>query len=203
MAQGYLQEQRKKFYTARILNLTYGSQSIREIRKRQVNAIFSQAESEVTVPLSPESYRFLGAALYWAEGTKKYGLEITNSDPLLIVFMVEWFSKMFGVPPQDMRAWLNIYPQQDDNDLKRFWSEVTGIPYSRFGKSFVKPISKGYKKNNLYYGTIKVRVPKSTDYKIKLLGWLRAALKGDQKQVKQLEERWKRLRDVEKPINLQ
>ena len=88
-----------------------------------------------------------GTALYWAEGTKGKNFTVTNSDPLLIAFMVGWFKETFKISPKTFKARLNIYPQQSEIAIKKFWSDLTSIPIKNFGKTFVKPVSKGYKKN--------------------------------------------------------
>jgi hypothetical protein len=69
--------------------------------------------------------------------------------------MVRWLKRVFGISPNFLKAWLNIYPQQNELELKQFWSQLTGIPLENFGKSYIKPPNKNYKKNTLYYGTIK------------------------------------------------
>jgi len=195
-------EHRERLYTARIRNMSLGSKSNSERRRREVETIIESAKKETSSSLSSEAYRLLGAALYWAEGSKGGAIEIANSDPLLILFMTHWFSDMFAVSSTTFRAWLNIYPQQDDKELKRFWSSLTGIPLSQFGKSFVKPPSRGVKKNNLYYGTIKVRVPKSTDNKHRIYGWIAGALRQHEKKSEAIQRRWAHLRSIEKPVNL-
>lgn len=188
-----------RLYTNRIKNMVRGPNSYHERRREEVTSIIKIAASEIK-ELSPAAYKLLGVGIYWGEGTKKGMAQITNSDPLLIAFMTKWFSAMFNVPVESFKAFLNIYPQQSEKEIKEFWSELTGIPISRFGRSFIKPRSKGYKKNTLYYGTIKITVPKSTDMKHKISGWLIGALK-DQDSVKVLE-RWKSLKEVERPANL-
>ncbi|MDP2651940.1 MAG: hypothetical protein Q8O94_02285 [bacterium] len=193
---------RERLYTARIRNMSLGSQSNKERRKREIEAIVKSAKEEISLPLSSSAFRLLGAALYWAEGSKGGAIQITNSDPLLILFMTHWFADVFNVSPKTFKVWLNIYSHQNDKTLKQFWSSLTGIPVSRFGKSFVKPISKGIKKNNLYYGTVKMRVPKSTDNKHRIYGWIQGALRPYEKESKALQRKWTHLRDIEKPVNL-
>jgi transposase-like protein len=192
---------RERLYTARIKKMYLGPQSNKERRRREIETIIESAKEEISIPLSSDAYRFLGAALYWAEGSKGGAIEITNSDPLLILFMTRWFTNVFKVSPATLKAWLNIYPQQNDKALKRFWFSLTGIPVSRFGKSFVKPISKNIKKNNLYYGTIKIRVPKSTDNKHRIYGWIQGALRPYKKESEAIQGKWIRLRNIEKPVN--
>lgn len=116
--------------------------------------------------------------------------------------MVRWFEKIFGVPPQNLKAKLNIYPQQNELEIKQFWSRLTGIPLENFGKSFIKPPNKGYKKNNLYYGTIKVRVPKGTDTRHRVFGWVKAVLKEIAPKVELTQKEWRSLKEVRRPVNI-
>src|SRR3989344_5227472 len=189
--------QKKKFYTNQILNLARGAQSQKERRLREIAEIVKNAKSEISSSISLESYRLFGAALYWAEGNKKNNLGITNSDPYLILFMVKWFEKVLGASPKkDLKAHLNIYPQQNEQGIKQFWSELTGIPLENFGKTFVKPLNKNYKKNNLYYGTIKIGVPKSANKVHQIFGWIKAVLEDLEPKVKKIENKWGHLKDV-------
>lgn len=192
-------EHRERLYTKRISVLALGAPSQKERRKHEIEKIVTAAKEEITVPLPPDVFRMLGAALYWAEGTKSKNFEITNSDPLLIVFMVRWFAITFNLSPTTFKPCLNIYPQQDEAELKRFWSDLTGIPVMNFNKSFVKPVNKGYKKNNLYYGTIKIRVPKGTDMKWKVYGWIKGALQDFEPKIQSVERKWASLKSVERP----
>jgi hypothetical protein len=197
------EEHRGRLYTKQVEFLSHGMASQKERRKKQIESIVLEARKEISTPLSPETYRLLGAALYWAEGSKTNGFEITNSDPVLILFMVDWFEKVFQIPRTSLRVSMNIYRQQNEPDLKKFWSEITGIPLQNFGKAFVKPENKGYKKNNLYYGTVKVRVPKGTDMRIQVFGWIQSALQEFSPTIESAQLRWSHLREVQRPpVNL-
>lgn len=195
-------EHKKRFYTRQIQFLSMGPQSQRERRRREVDKIINEAALEIKLPFSLNSYRLLGAFLYWAEGSKKDRLKITNSDPHIILFMVRWLKDVFNIHPSNLRAWLNIYPQQKGEEIKKFWSELTGIPFENFGKSYVKPLNKGYKKNNLYYGTIRVEVPKSVNIKHRIFGWIKAALVDIESETELVTQRWQRLSGIKRPVNL-
>jgi len=195
-------DQRKRLYTNTILNLTLGAPSQKERRKREIAEIIKEAEKEIKIPLFWDAYQLIGAALYWAEGSKTNKFEVTNSDPHFILFMVKWFERVFEVSPEDLKACLNIYPQQNENKIKKFWSQLTGIPLDNFGKSFVKPPNKGYKKNNLYYGTMKIRVPKGTDMRHRVFGWIKAVLQDVDSQTELVQKEWKSLKEVPRPVNL-
>lgn len=193
---------KKRLYTKQVLYLSFGSKSQRERRKREVEKIIAQATEEIQLPIASDAYRLMGAALYWAEGGKSSRIQIVNSDPHLILFMTRWFKRIFKIPTNNLRAWLNIYPQQNDLEIKKFWSELTNIPLENFGKSYVKPLSSGYKKNNLYYGTIRVEVPKSTDMKHKIFGWVKAALFDIEPETKLVQRNWQKLTGTLRPVNL-
>ncbi len=197
------EEQKKRLYIKNTLALNTGYYSQKERRAREVAEIIKNAGKEISDFISLESYRLFGAALYWAEGNKKNSLGITNSDPYLILFMVKWFERVLGASPKkDLKAHLNIYPQQNEQDIKQFWSQLTGIPLKNFGKSFVKPLSKNYKKNNLYYGTIKVKVHKGTDRRHRIFGWIKKVLKDITPRTELIQQEWRKLTEVSRAINL-
>ena len=120
----------------------------------------------------------------------------------MILFFVRWLKKVFNIKPLTLKATLNLYKQQDEAKIKSFWSDLTKIPVKNFNKTYFKPVNKGYKKNNLYYGTLRLYVPKSTDLKYKLMGWLQALLKDMQIDVKSVQQRWIKLRETKRAVNL-
>lgn len=197
-----LPEHRERLYTKQIQILSRGPQSQRERRLREVEQIIKEAEKEIQVPLAFETYRLMGVALYWAEGSKGRRFQMTNSDPYLILFTVRWIESVFKILAKNLRARLNIYPQQNEIKIKKFWSDLTGIPLENFGKSYIKPLSKGYKKNNLYYGTIRIEIPKSADLQYRLLGWLKTAFKDIDPKIQLTEKRWRLLKKTSRPVNL-
>ncbi len=193
-------EHRKRLYTKQIEILSKGPRSSHERRKREVEEIIKNAENEIKLPLDYNTYRLFGTALYWAEGDKTTGFSIANSDPFLIKFIVQWMCDIFNIKPNYLKAHLNIYPQQDEKEIKKFWSDITGIPIENFGKSFIKPVSKGYKKNTLYYGTIKLRLRKGTDSRHRVFGWVNAVLKNTKTEINEIERKWHKLKtDYKRP----
>ena len=116
--------------------------------------------------------------------------------------MVKWLEKVFEIHPTRLKVNLNIYSQQNDQDSKQFRSQLTGIPFENFGTSFVKPPKKGYKKNNLYYGTIKIRVSRGTDFRHQVYEWIKAALQDIAPDVNLIQKEWKSLKEVPRPVNI-
>ena len=62
------------------------------------------------------------------------------------------------------------------------------------GKSFIKPVSKGYRKNKLYYGTIRIRVYKGTDFRHQVFGWINGVLKDMEVEIDEIEKKWHKLK---------
>ncbi len=196
------EEQKERLYTKQIMILSRGPQSQKERRKKEIKEIEKNASREIQVPLTFEAFRLFGAALYWAEGDKGRAFKITNSDPNLILFMVKWLEGVFSVSPKKIKANLNIYSQQNDANLKKFWARLTDIPLENFGKSFIKPSGKGYKKNNLYYGTIKLYVVCGSDFVHKIRGWIMAATNDSALHAQTTFQKWGALKSISRPINL-
>ena len=195
-------EYRDKLYSRQIEILARGVHSQKERREKQIKEIIVRAKQEISYPLSHQAYQLFGTALYWAEGSKTKDCAVTNSDPNLILFMIKWFEDVFGIQPCSLKVSLNIYNQQSERNIKRFWSELCGIPLENFGKSFIKPINKGFKKNNLYYGTIKIRIPKGTDLRWRIFAWTQKALESVKLEVSEVERRWENLKKIRRPVNL-
>lgn len=122
---------------------------------------------------------FAGLMLYWAEGTKKSSTAITNSDPRIIKFMVKWLRKFFDVKPEELCIGLHIHPGQNEETIKNYWSNLTGIPFSNFRKVMIKDRGSGYRKNMLENGIAKIIVRKngSTYVLFRILGAINGFLK--------------------------
>lgn len=117
--------------------------------------------------------RFIaGLALYWAEGTKQKTTAITNSDPQIIIYMARWLEEFYGIGPKILTIELHLHSGQNEQNMKQYWSKLTGVPIANFQKSFVKPEGSGYRKNVHYMGTVKLRVrgQGSTYLLFKILG---------------------------------
>ena len=151
-------------------NRLRGSKVNQQKRADEIAVIKTSACSEIH-GLSRKEFWIAGLMLYWAEGSKSHSVCLTNSDSKLVRFMMGWFREFCKVPEEKFKARLHIHSGQDDLSIKRFWSGVTGISVSRFGKSYIKREGTGHRKNILYQGTIQVVVGnKNLLYKI--LGWI-------------------------------
>ena len=89
----------------------------------------------------------------------------------MVCFMMRWFREICDVSEEKFRAQLHLHSGQNEQAMKLFWSRVTDIPLSQFGKSYVKSEGSGHRKNILYKGTIHVRICRG-DLLQRIHGWI-------------------------------
>jgi len=128
----------------RCLNITKFNKSVFKIKKN-----FNKDE---------EKLKIAGVMLYWGEGTKSGGtVTFSNSDPIMIEIFIKFLRKICGIAEDRLRVLLHIYTDQDEKELKRFWSNITDISESQFSKSFIHKKKGGSYKKISQYGTISLR----------------------------------------------
>ena len=148
-----------------------GPKLLKARRIAETKRIKAEAHAELK-PLNDYEFKGAGIMLYWGEGDKAHHkVGISNSNPELIKFMMRWFREVCYVPESKFRAQVHIHSGQNELEIKEFWSEITGIPLSKFQKTYVKEESTGHRKNILYNGTLRVII---CDVRLlrKILGWI-------------------------------
>ena len=132
-----------------------------------------QGAAEEFSRLIEEPFFLAGIIAYWAEGGKrtigKVGL--SNSDPAMIRLFLAWAVTYLGLTLERFQIYLNLHAGQDEKERKKFWSVATGIPLSRFGKTFFKEEGTGHRKNILYNGTARIQASDAVQYQ-KVMAWL-------------------------------
>lgn len=150
-------------------------------KKRRLELIekCNQEGMKIAGNLSRKEFLMAGLALYWAEGSKKNGrLTFCNSDPDLINFMIKWLKENFGIDKErlNIRVGINEIHKDREKIVKKYWSDVTGIPLSHFQKTSFKKskVHKIYKNHNKHFGTLDVLVLKPGELYYKILGLIKA-----------------------------
>jgi transcriptional regulator with XRE-family HTH domain len=139
-------------------------------RQKEIEIIQKTARKEIEKP-NREMFKIAGTMLYWAEGNKTNHLGLTNSDPVMIIFMVNWFEEFLNIKPNQLKVHLQLHGGQDEKKIKYYWSKLTGVPEHRFGKTYIKPEGTGHRKNKLYNGTIRISMyNKNLLYRV--LAWI-------------------------------
>ncbi len=77
-----------------------------------------------------------GLGIYLGEGSKS-AIRISNSDPRIIKFSLNWFKDHFGLSDNNFRIRLHIYPDKNDDESIRYWSKVVDLDKKYFFKSYV------------------------------------------------------------------
>jgi len=127
--------------------------------------------------MRPNELETMGAALYWAEGTKmrvdkrgwkQYHVVFTNTDPRMIKAFLKFLRSLKEVNENRIKIQLHLYPEHDTDEEIDFWSNVTKIPQIQFEKIIY---AKGAgKRKNSKHGICAVRYyNKSVHLKIEQL----------------------------------
>lgn len=130
------------------------------IKLESIKRAEMEAKKEVG-ELSKRDIFMVGLGLYIGEGSKTGGhVRIANSDPRMIVLAMKWFKEACGCKQENFRLAIHLYP---DNNIERclaYWSKVTGIPRSQFGKTQIdrREHKKSQKRGKLGYGTAQLSV---------------------------------------------
>ncbi len=159
-----------KLYRERYRNWLLGPKSTQRRRATEIEAIKAKARIEVA-ELQKNALWLTGLMLYWAEGNKTKVVGVSNSDARLVAFVMKWFRECCGIPEKKFKAYLHLHSGQDEMSMKTFWSHVTGLPLSQFGKSYVKKEGTGHRKNILYHGTIRISIC-DTNLLWKIRSWI-------------------------------
>ena len=144
--------------------------------------VFTEAFKQI-----PELFKkdliLIGAALYWAEGMKSQtrtssALIFSNSDQYMIKIYMRFIREILKTPELKIRAGIHIYPSISPDEAKKFWSNITGLPFDRF--YIVNQISKASKRkrpvNKLPHGTLNIRVNDRLHFN-KVMGMIEGIIK--------------------------
>lgn len=144
--------------------------SKKQRRIDQTKLIIEQAKKELPSLISNPLF-LLGLSLYWAEGNKATEqIQFSNSDPRLIKIMMRWFRKICKVPEEKLKIHIYIHEVYQNENCENFWSEITGIPVSKFGKTTYKPSPHKVKKNLDYKGLCRIDICNVVLFR-KIMGW--------------------------------
>lgn len=166
-------QQINKIYINKKQKNSYKLAKQKQIKKTKGIEIIKQNSNLEIKKLKDNPLFVAGLMLYWAEGDKSESIELvkfSNSDPKMINFMMFWFKNFFHIQNDKFRIALHIHEYLKENEVKLYWSEITGISLKQFHKTQIKPTSIGHRKKMLYNGTCSIRISSRTLFrKIKWL----------------------------------
>jgi transposase-like protein len=133
--------------------------------------------------LSKRELLLVGIALYWAEGYKKDSqVGLGSSDSKMMQLYVKWLRECFDYSVEDLlfRVTVNESHEYRIKEIVQYWADLFGINISYFQKSFYQKAKwqKSYEHPEEYFGVLRIRVRKSSDFLRKIHGYIEG-LKGD------------------------
>ncbi len=148
----------------------------KEKRKNLLEGFNSLGSKEIQY-LNRRELLLVGLALYWSEGSKSdrnRRVEFCNSDPAMIKLFITWLVDCFKEKSENLTVVVginNIHAFRE-KEVKRYWSQVLNIPLAQFRKSSFKKAKskKVYDNMDRHFGTLTVRVVRSTNLYYKIMG---------------------------------
>lgn len=164
--------QKRVYKKWRINNEIFIKKGIEDAKKIRL-AFQAKAANEIK-KVSPSDLKFIGTALFWAEGNKKHRscLRFSNSDPEIIKVIMKFFQEVCKINKTKIKARVHIYPDMDYSGVLSFWARITKLPKNNFykPKTQISRASKR-KRNTLPYGTLHLNAG-NTESMCKIKGWI-------------------------------
>lgn len=170
-----LTKEQEKRLKSNIENIVLSARAKSAWTNRQKNLertkiIFEEAKKELP-SLVKNPLFLIGLSLYWAEGSKTSNcVQFSNSDSRLIKIMLRWFKEICNIPNEKMKIHIYIHEIYKHENCEQFWSKVTNVPVSRFGKTTYKASPHKIKKNLNYKGVCRVDISNVNLLK-RIFGW--------------------------------
>ena len=127
--------------------------------------------------VSKNNLKFIGSALYWAEGGTKnrHCLRFANSNPKIIKVIIKFFREICNIQDEKIKARIHLYPSIDQQKATTYWKTITGLSKNNFHPPQTQ-ISRSSKRkrprNTLPYGTLHLTVC-STQLACQVKGWIK------------------------------
>lgn len=168
----------------RIREGPYKSNIVRHKRKmHSIAEARTKAAQELGI-LSKRDLWMIGIGLYMGEGSKLYeSIRIINSDPQIIRLAVRWFREICGLGEDNFSIAVHLYPDVSPRAAMRFWSKVTELPLSKFGKTQIDTRTNKTmnRQRKLPYGTahLTIKCCGNPEFGVllhrRIMGWLEAS----------------------------
>ena len=177
------ESQQKHLFGKQKMGAIMSAERLRDKRIAVTKQLVKEGRDEIG-SINLRELKLIGSALYWAEGYRKGDGEFgfTNSDPAMIVLILKWLVDVCDIDPEriHIRICINTSHQKRILEIKKYWIKVTHLPASQFSNpTLIKVISKNaYINSSEYFGTLRVKVRKSTNLRRKILGWIDGVANG-------------------------
>jgi len=173
------QKQKQKIYNKMIKaghrGRIKGAEKNKKKRLERIKTHEADAKKILT-HLSDRDKLMLGLGLYWGEGAKTKRVHLSNSDPVMIRLFQHILEDIFFVKRDQLVPRININEihRDSEKDLLKFWSSLLELPERQFKKTRFIPVQnkKIYSNYNEHFGTLSLKVEKSTDLNYKIIAFI-------------------------------
>ena len=179
-------EQRRRLAELKLRGARAGVAILRESKQRRIAAVRRVALQEARERLGSGDVNWaVGAVLYWGEGakTKPWApsrlVAFTNMEIESLLVFRQWLLRYAGVTLMDIGYDLYIHPDADINRARSHWARVLQIEDCAI-KTYLKrpnPSTRRGRIGNVYYGTMRLRVRRSTMLLHRIEGWIQGIIK--------------------------
>lgn len=113
-----------------------GPNKLAQAKQAEIERLLDEGQERIGC-LSESEFLVAGTALYAGEGAKTVGdVKFANSDPRMIAFFLAWLRCFFVIDESRLRLRLYLHQGLDIDAANEFWSQLTEIPRSQFGKPY-------------------------------------------------------------------
>lgn len=124
----------KRYRTKQIENYR---NTVLKRREKRLKEIYEKVKTDL-LPLSKREFLIAGLFLYLGEGGKTARIVVSNTDPDIVKFVLNWYTKALKVPKEIIRVQLQLYKDMDIKKEEDFWREFLNLDKSQFWKSYIK-----------------------------------------------------------------
>lgn len=179
---GLSKKQKQRLTEKKLASIKRGWVAWRKKRIDISEHIKNSAKREIR-NLNKRELLLVGAALYWAEGTKQkkhnisQGVSFNNSDPAMIRLFLKWLRVVLGVTTEDIKYEIYLHESSSKRvrEVVRYWARQTGLGNKHFMRIYFKKGNVHTKRKNVgenYFGVLRVCLRKSTNINRRIAGWV-------------------------------
>ncbi len=106
-------------------------------------------------PRSNPRLETIGLILWATEGDKTQ-VSLANGNPSIILKYLDFLRTICNLNEEKIKAVIHCHDTLSYNQCRRYWSDLTNIPFRRFNKPFIKPDKGGTQRYP--YGILRIVV---------------------------------------------
>jgi Homeodomain-like domain len=154
-----------------------GPNALQRRRQAEIDRLLDEGRARVG-QLSEREFLVAGVALYAGEGSKGDGsVRFANTDARMIIFFCAWLRHFFQIDESRLRVALYLHEGLDLAAATAYWSGVTGVPASQFGKPYRAVPDPSIRRAKHVHGCVSIRYSCSATHR-SIIGLVTALLNG-------------------------